>query len=313
MFGLETLDIMIGLATIYLVFGMACTAIVEAFMVWLNIRSSNLEDALTELLGGNLADDKKFVDEFYAHPLVQSLSKGKKGRPSYIPAEIVSHVIESLILAHSNTTGIKEAIETLPDDSRIKGVLSSLLKQVNHNEKEFAHALEKHFNHIMDRASGWVKRRAHTVTLLAAVALVCGANLDTVALTNSLAANPGARLKMVEIAQQRLNETKEKISAQEENSDAFKVAVEANEAANVSFTEATTHLESTGLQLGWKDCPKTFGEWLSKIAGLLVSIFAVSLGAPFWFDVLQKFMQVRATGASPRQAEKSNLQKTVNH
>jgi hypothetical protein len=32
-----------------------------------------------------------------------------------------------------------------------------------------------------------------------------------------------------------------------------------------------------------------------------VSIFAVSLGAPFWFDVLQRFMRVRAAGAAPGQ------------
>jgi hypothetical protein len=39
------------------------------------------------------------------------------------------------------------------------------------------------------------------------------------------------------------------------------------------------------------------------LAGLLVSIFAVSLGAPFWFDVLQHFMQVRAAGVSPPKTE----------
>jgi hypothetical protein len=305
MFGLETLDILIGLATVYLVFGMTCTAIVEALMVWLNVRSHNLEAAFKELFDGNLNADKKFIDEFYAHPLVQSLSQGKDGRPSYIPAEIVSQVVENLILADKNVSELKQALAQLPPNSRVKGVLEALFKQVNEQEQEFRHALETHFNHLMDRTSGWVKRRSHTFTLIVSIVLVLGANLDSVSLTNSLAANPNARLKLVEIAQQRVNETQEKISAAEnENPDALQTALKANDTAKRSLAEATATLESANVQLGWHDYPKTFEGWLTKIAGLLVSIFAVSLGAPFWFDILQKFMQVRATGTSPREADK---------
>jgi hypothetical protein len=31
------------------------------------------------------------------------------------------------------------------------------------------------------------------------------------------------------------------------------------------------------------------------VLGLLITAFAISLGAPFWFDLLNKFMIVRAT------------------
>jgi len=43
MLGLETLDVLIGLITVYLSFAMACTVIVEAIASWLNVRSKNLE------------------------------------------------------------------------------------------------------------------------------------------------------------------------------------------------------------------------------------------------------------------------------
>ena len=43
--------------------------------------------------------------------------------------------------------------------------------------------------------------------------------------------------------------------------------------------------------MGW---PSGANEWFVKVAGLLVSILAVSLDASFWFDILQRFMQVRA-------------------
>jgi hypothetical protein len=96
MFGLEALDVLIGLVTVYLVFGLACTAIVEAVAAWLSVRSSNLEAALNEFFAGDLKLAQTFVKAFYDHPLVQALSKGKDGRPSYIPPETVGRVVEAL-------------------------------------------------------------------------------------------------------------------------------------------------------------------------------------------------------------------------
>ncbi|TMC39323.1 MAG: hypothetical protein E6J31_09295, partial [Chloroflexi bacterium] len=34
--------------------------------------------------------------------------------------------------------------------------------------------------------------------------------------------------------------------------------------------------------------------------GLLATTFAVSLGAPFWFDLLNKFMAFRSSGTPPQ-------------
>lgn len=53
MFGLETLNVLIGLVTVYLAFGVACTAIVETILAWRKIRSKNLEKALREFLAGD--------------------------------------------------------------------------------------------------------------------------------------------------------------------------------------------------------------------------------------------------------------------
>lgn len=39
----------------------------------------------------------------------------------------------------------------------------------------------------------------------------------------------------------------------------------------------------------------SLGSWLVKIIGWLVTGFAVSLGAPFWFDILNRIMIVRST------------------
>jgi hypothetical protein len=45
--------------------------------------------------------------------------------------------------------------------------------------------------------------------------------------------------------------------------------------------------------------PSKAGGWALKVFGLLLSALAVSLGAPFWFDTLSKFMNVRGAGKVP--------------
>jgi hypothetical protein len=341
MLGLETLDVLIGLITVYLSFGMACTVIVEALASWLSVRSKNLQAALSEFFAGELKEGKKFVDAFYEHPLVQALSKGIKGRPSYIPPETVVQVVESLIMtANGAATTLDEAVDKLPgapNSNRIKGILETFVAQTSNDATAFRGAVEKHFDAVMDRASGWVKRRQQKAAFWIAAVLVIVANVDTIVLATSLASSPDAREKMVAIAQDRLEDARageKKIEEQAQNKngangaigrgeelqyaepatpadqqdagatsdDALKQAKNQTEAALRNVREAEMALQSAGLPMGWKEWPSPI-EWPAKIVGLLVSIFAVSLGAPFWFDVLQRVMRVRQSGVSPREKE----------
>lgn len=318
MFGLETLDVLIGLVTVYLIFGMACTAIVEACLTWLNVRSKNLEAALAEFLHGKLDDKQHFIDAFYQHPLVQMLSKGENGRPSYIPPHIVGQVVESLLTGNGAKT-LEDAVKSLPgthQDNRIKGMLNVLAIQAK-DAAAFREAVELHFDALMDRASGWVKRSSHTITLAVSLLLVVGANVDTINLASSLASNPEARTQMLNIAQQHSTaaqelEAKAQAQATAVKADAatLETAKKQSELAVAAVKQAESSIASAGLPLGWSylpvgdyHSPEFIRWWLSKAVGLLVSMLAVSLGAPFWFTTLQKLMQLR-TSISPRDAIK---------
>jgi hypothetical protein len=39
--------------------------------------------------------------------------------------------------------------------------------------------------------------------------------------------------------------------------------------------------------------------WIWKILGLLATALAISQGAPFWFDLLQKAVNLRLAGSPP--------------
>jgi hypothetical protein len=207
-----------------------------------------------------------------------------------------------------------EALPGTPESNRIKGLLVAVTTQASGDTAAFRKALETHFNTVMDRASGWIKRRQQTVGLIVSAVLVLGANVDTVGLATSLASNPEARATMVNSASELLMNAKDNVDQVKADPNAtanqIKEAEEKSKAAKNAFEAATSIAKSAGLQIGWKGwwtSNPTFSDILAKVAGLLVSIFAVSLGAPFWFDLLQRFMQVRATGS--REATDTNKKK----
>jgi hypothetical protein len=39
--------------------------------------------------------------------------------------------------------------------------------------------------------------------------------------------------------------------------------------------------------------------WWSKVIGILITAAAAAQGAPFWFDILKKLINVRSTGPNP--------------
>ncbi|PYX39090.1 MAG: hypothetical protein DMG75_01940 [Acidobacteria bacterium] len=59
--------------------------------------------------------------------------------------------------------------------------------------------------------------------------------------------------------------------------------------------------------MGWheRNKLKTCTDWLNASLGWILTIIAVSLGAPFWFDILNKFMRVRKAGNAPHETAKS--------
>jgi hypothetical protein len=79
--------------------------------------------------------------------------------------------------------------------------------------------------------------------------------------------------------------------------------------SDVNLKSAAARISEIGVPIGWdptddrsvpwwrngrEDGDRHFN-WPLKLAGWLLTILAVSLGAPFWFDVLNKFMVVRKT------------------
>lgn len=77
--------------------------------------------------------------------------------------------------------------------------------------------------------------------------------------------------------------------------------------ADCRLNDNLDRIQSLGLPIGWQQAPPQCSIWapnqcfndsrdfLLKLLGWLITGIAISLGAPFWFDLLNKFMIVRST------------------
>ena len=67
------------------------------------------------------------------------------------------------------------------------------------------------------------------------------------------------------------------------------------------------------MPIGWSESQKQYlrepGHFVIAIFGWLVAALAASLGAPFWFDTLQRVANIRANGRAPDEKTPSTRDK----
>ncbi|HEX2714537.1 MAG TPA: hypothetical protein VHM88_20275, partial [Candidatus Acidoferrales bacterium] len=203
MFGSVVLEVAIGVAYLYLLLSVICSAMNEWLAGLLALRARTLEAALR-----NLLDDPKMPElaaKLYDHPLVKGLS-GSARRPSYIPARIFAAALLDLVAPVDVAAGpksvqtVRSLVKDLPD-SKVKMAFSSLIDQAGDDLSQLRRNLESWFNDAMDRVSGWYKRRAQTIIVVLAVVISIGLNADTLMIANRLAQDPALVARVAALAQ----------------------------------------------------------------------------------------------------------------
>ena len=312
MFGLPILDVGLGLILMYLVLALACTSMNEFIASLFNLRGKKLFLGIEHLLLSGPAKPRStgqprevLAQDIYAHPLIKSLYSRRW--PSYIPAERFAQALMDTLLP-ADTPGARDAAQLKaaalelrnPD---LRRVLLLMIDGAGDNLDLVQKNLEQWFDQAMDRVSGWYKRQTQWLTLVLAAGLTFAANADTIAIANRLSSDAALRQALVAQAQVYA-EGAAPLSAPAAPADSGGTGP----ARPDSVTQAKARLvgariddlRGLGLPLGWGSAG--FAQLNgAKILGLIVTVLAVSLGAPFWFDVLQKVMTVRAAGKAPEE------------
>ena len=341
MFGSAILDVAIGLIFVFLVISLIITAASELISSWLKWRAKNLEEGIRNLLRDRISKPdpsaksdpaaksaSSVVDiakELYKHPLVDVLSK-PGGKPAYIPSRTFAVTLLDVLAglnekAPKASEDLKAFIDSIPNED-LKRSLRVLSEEAEHNLERLKVHIEIWFNNSMDRVSGWYKRKTQLVHVILGIVFSFALNVDTYLIGRTLASDSALRASLVaqaqELAKEKPGETDGKNPKEE-------------------IQKRIKDLEGLGLPIGWDDMEveglrrwpgwvpgkikikegngehwSTTDEWTTMwkdtfrfhIVGWLLTAFAGSLGAPFWFDLLNKFINLRSVGKSPEEKAK---------
>ncbi len=196
--------------------------------------------------------------------------------------------------------------------------------------------LEDWYAEAMERVIGTYKKRARVITFIVAALVTLVTNADTIALCKYLKDNPQTTAKLVAAAEQATRDSvyyKQTIESLKIIDSKFaatptgtktdsvlqndiKETISKLKEKEVLINDLYSSLNKIGLPLGWeKSFPPTYqGErervdwaeiwyytkWgFQKIIGLLLTTLALTLGAPFWFDMINKLVNIRSGGKKP--------------
>ena len=314
MFGSDVLDVTIGVVFVFVLVSMICSAVREGLEAWLKTRATHLEAGIRELLqdpGGTAA-----VKQLFDHPLIfglfnrqytgprtvswwpTALTRGKN-LPSYIPSRNFALALMDLAArgpaqdvgaAAAPPLSLATIRENVTKNITSVPVQRALLTAIDTAQGDFNIAvsnLEHWFDSAMDRVSGWYKRSTQWILFGIGIFAAVTLNINTLTIANRLYSDKAARETLVARAS----------------------AMRDQPPVNQTYGQVRDELAGLMLPIGWSTgIPLRGGglsgaasidmktvDWWATIGGWLITAFAATLGAPFWFDVLNKIMVIRST------------------
>ncbi|WP_018611985.1 hypothetical protein [Segetibacter koreensis] len=330
------LDLVVGMIFIYFLLSIISSSAVEMILTGLNIRSRVLKEWLVTIFDTKIkktdGSETTLGQEIMDHCAVTVLTK-KGIPPSYIDARnFTSALLERITYDPKNpksiATNLDEIIAALNNTAVLsvemqrallgyayeaKNTYAAISKKSISEVEYFRHKVEQWYDTSMDRVSGTLKiKYARPFTFIVAVLAAGLLNADSIAISKYLYSNPDARARLAEQAYSAAKDTtymSRLTSVQRANNDPVTTATIEKVKADIkksleNMEEAKAALEST-IPLGWnKNELKHDGKYapsliFKKITGLAATIFAIFMGAPFWFDLLNKVTNLRGTGPKP--------------
>ncbi len=326
MFGSAVVEVAIGMVFSFLLLSLVASASNETVSSLFSLRAFTLQQGLKKLL--NDATGTQIVKMMYDHPMISSLSHPSIGQrlvgrvirrdvaslPPYIPAHTFATVLMDVMVAAvvpdmpggrpTSLTEVSNAIASLPDHyDPVKRSLLTLVDTAGGDITVARTNIESWFNDAMDRVSGLYKRRVHLLTAGIGLLLCAALNADSLMIADMLYRNSIVRQAIVTAAT-------ESVRTNGSSADAL--------ATLTTVVTALDRSDTTMLPIGWvvytgakptantalnfdaREVPADLRGWAAKVMGFALTLVALSLGAPFWFNVLGGVVKLRLDGEPPK-------------
>jgi hypothetical protein len=271
----------LGLILFYLLFGLVVSAVQEWLASLFSLRAKNLRTGVARLLG------EAEAARVYDHPLIRHLAK-PDDLPSYISPDTLSAVALDLVAKDGGARGFAAAggdgvalLDEIDSAHPLRQLLEPLVERGVDTAATVKTKLADWFDEGMTRISGWYRRRVKLLVVLIAAALTVATNASSTHLAAELWRNDELRATLAaQAAAAARGDDLGDLGADSQRLEAFPI--------------------------GWSRAPATPLGWLETAFGWLVTVAAVSLGAPFWFDLLGRVADLKGTGGPvPRARDRS--------
>ncbi|WP_461147265.1 hypothetical protein [Spirosoma pulveris] len=331
------LDVAIGLIFIFFVFSVFVSGIVELINSLIEQRARMLRIALDKLLGTVLNDE--FFDHQLTKIKEQRFAGFRKPINYLSAESFSTVLIDLLTrsagplppgLKPTEATFAKiRQLSSQPSAEKFKTVIDLIepLLAKSDNFQMFKSELEKWYNGYMEQVSGWFKRYAQGVVWGVSIAVTLVLNVDTIHLTNQLFNDNGLRDRLVDAAVKTTVDGGASFKqdtafvSQLARYDSSLVTIDSRDSRKIQIKSSLTGADSLVVQAVYVDFVKSRvadlklpvgwvltgkqGPWLPgqdhviAFLGWLLTAAALSFGAPFWFDLLLKLVNIRNTARRP--------------
>lgn len=318
MFGAEMIAMIIAMLLSFMLLSTVCSALKEWISAVTASRSRYLSAGIKRLLndpnGDFLVNGKSLFEGLVDHPLIKGLtgpgyldrfSRGFKW-PVYVPSvHFATAFLDTLAPALSagqprTPAEIQAAIDALPPGD-LKRTLVLLANASENNLDKLRKNIECWYDDGMEHVSGWYKRYTQVAIIAIAAVVALSLNVDTFMMLRILSSDPAASTELAQAAEQLVNSIPPPFADHQQLRPNPNTALLRLKTANAQTT-------AVPLPIGWtasKDpnderrVPENWDGWSRKIPGFILSTIALSMGAPFYFDLLKKFINVRLAGTAP--------------
>jgi hypothetical protein len=291
MFGSQVLEVVIGLTLIYLVLSIGCSGVKEVIAAIFSLRAKTLENGVRNMLKNGPND---FTAQLFAHPLIQATApEGQK--PSYISARMFAAALFDLVSPASATEprtiqSLRAGVSQIPD-AKLRVTLLNMIDSAGGDIDAARLKVEHWFDDTMARVTGWYKRMAQKIIFVAGLILCAAVNADTLMIVKELWSDQALRSAMVAQAGQKVQSTNPADYLSQKGS-LQQVAVEIR---HVNQPPIGWSRDANDVRI-W---PGALGDQALKVLGILLTSFAIVMGAPFWFDMLNNVINLRLSGNPP--------------
>jgi hypothetical protein len=257
----------------------------------------------------------------FDHPLIKAqqsrrVRPSKQGgtlrNPQYLSSKIFLRALVDTLLPDAvdpNTTPpptdsvlvqLHKAVYGLPCDPPLKRSLLALITQAEGDLSKFEASVENWYDAQMARISGWYKRWSRVI--LGGVGLIVAVlvNIDTVQVAHGLYVDAPVRQAVVSAADAgTLCQGKDTAAARQDCAKQ-ELATLNSEGLPIGYSHGCAPLSHPARCFAWSATTKLhWWDSLLRALGWAITAFAVSFGAPFWFDALSKLGSLRNAGPKP--------------